>query len=219
MLTASFWSQMGIGLLETLYMTLVSSVIAYVIGLPLGVLLVVTDRNGLVPRPTLNKVLNVAVNLLRSVPFLILMIAVVPLSRFIFGTSLGSTATIAPLVIGASPFVGRVVESSLREVSPGVVEAAVSMGASPWQIIKKVLLPESLPSLIIGAALAVTTILGYSALAGMLGGGGLGALAINYGYYRYMIDYMYVPLVILVIVVQIFQLVGDAVARGVDKRR
>ena len=219
MLTASFWSQMGIGLLETLYMTLVSSVIAYVIGLPLGVLLVVTDRNGLVPRPTLNKVLNVAVNLLRSVPFLILMIAVVPLSRFIFGTSLGSTATIAPLVIGASPFIGRVVESSLREVSPGVVEAAVSMGASPWQIIKKVLLPESLPSLIIGAALAVTTILGYSALAGMLGGGGLGALAINYGYYRYMIDYMYVPLVILVIVVQIFQLVGDAVARGVDKRR
>lgn len=219
MLTASFWSQMGIGLLETLYMTLVSSVIAYVIGLPLGVLLVVTDRNGLVPRPTLNKVLNVAVNLLRSIPFLILMIAVVPLSRFIFGTTLGSTATIVPLVIGSSPFVGRVVETSLREVSPGVVEAAVSMGASPWQIIKKVLLPESLPSLIIGAALSVTTILGYSALAGMLGGGGLGALAINYGYYRYMIDYMYVPLVILVIVVQIFQLIGDALARGVDKRR
>ncbi|MGI6151356.1 MAG: methionine ABC transporter permease [Christensenellales bacterium] len=219
MLTASFWLQMGIGLLETLYMTLVSSLISYVIGLPLGVLLVVTDRNGLVPRPTLNKVLNVTVNLLRSVPFLILMIAVVPLSRFIFGTTLGSTATIAPLVIAAFPFIGRVVESSLREVSPGVIEAAISMGASPWQIISKVLLPEALPSLIIGAALSVTTILSYSAMAGMLGGGGLGALAINYGYYRYMLDYMYIPLVILVIVVQVFQLVGDAIARSVDKRK
>ncbi len=219
MWTASFWSQMGVGLLETLYMTLVSTLIAYVIGLPLGVLLVVTDKDGLVPRPTLNKVLNVVVNLLRSVPFLILMIAVLPLSRLIFGTTLGSTATIVPLVISAAPFVGRVVESSLREVSPGVVEAAVSMGASPWQVITKVLLPESLPSLIVGAALSITTILGYSAMAGMLGGGGLGALAINYGYYRYMMDYMYIPLIILVIVVQIFQLIGNTLARAVDKRK
>jgi len=219
MLTASFWLQIGNGLLETLYMTLVSSLIAYVLGLPLGVLLVVTDKSGLVPRPTLNKVLNVAVNLLRSIPFLILMIAVTPLSRALLGTTLGSTATIVPLVIGAAPFIGRVVESSLREVNPGVVEAAVSMGATPWQIITKVLLPEALPSLIVGAALSVTTILGYSALAGMLGGGGLGALAINYGYYRYMIDYMYVPLIVLVIVVQVFQLVGDVIARAVDKRK
>ncbi|MGI6192921.1 MAG: methionine ABC transporter permease [Christensenellales bacterium] len=219
MLTASFWLQIGNGLLETLYMTLVSSLLSYIIGLPLGVLLVVTDKNGLVPRPTLNKVLNVVVNLCRSIPFLILMIAVTPLSRFLLGTTLGSTATIVPLVIGASPFIGRVVESSLREVGSGVVEAAVSMGASPWQIITKVLLPEALPSLIVGAALSVTTILGYSALAGMLGGGGLGALAINYGYYRYMLDYMYVPLVVLVVVVQIFQLVGDAIARAVDKRK
>lgn len=219
MLTASFWLQIGNGLLETLYMTLVASLLSYVLGLPLGVLLVVTDKNGLVPRPTLNKVLNVVVNLLRSIPFLILMIAVTPLSRALLGTTLGSTATIVPLVIGAAPFIGRVVESSLREVSPGVVEAAVSMGASPWQIITKVLLPEALPSLIVGAALSVTTILGYSALAGMLGGGGLGALAINYGYYRYMLDYMYVPLIVLVIVVQVFQLVGDVIARAVDKRK
>jgi len=218
MLTASFWLQMGKGLLETLYMTLFSSVVAYIIGLPLGVLLFVSDKNGLTPMGTLNKSLNVVVNLLRSVPFLILMIAVIPLSRFIFGTTLGSTATIVPLVIAAAPFIGRVVESSLHEVDPGVVEAAVSMGASPLQIITKVLLPESMPSLISGAALSVTTILCYSAMAGMLGGGGLGALAINYGYYRYMVDYMYIPLIILVIVVQIFQLIGDRLSRGVDRR-
>ena len=219
MLTASFWLQMGKGLLETLYMTLFSSVVAYIIGLPLGVLLFVSDKNGLTPMGTLNKSLNVVVNLLRSVPFLILMIAVIPLSRFIFGTTLGSTATIVPLVIAAAPFIGRVVESSLHEVDPGVVEAAVSMGASPLQIITKVLLPESMPSLISGAALSVTTILCYSAMAGMLGGGGLGALAINYGYYRYMVDYMYIPLIILVIVVQIFQLIGDRLARGIDRRK
>lgn len=219
MWTVSFWTQIGQELLETLYMTLASTLLAYVLGLPLGVLLVTSDKNGLKPMPRLNAFLNVAVNLLRSVPFLLMMIVVAPLSRFITGTTLGANATIVSLVCAAFPFVSRVVEGSLREVDNGVVEAAISMGASPWQIIRKVLLPEALPSLITGATLALTTILGYSAMAGALGGGGLGALAINYGYYRFNMEYMYMPVIVLVVVVQVFQFIGDGLASRLDRRR
>ena len=219
MWTVSFWTQIGLELLDTLYMTLTSTALAYVLGLPLGVLLTVTDKNGLRPAPRLNAVLNVVVNLLRSVPFLLMMIVVAPLSRLIAGTTLGANATIVALVCAAFPFVSRVVEGSLREVDRGVVEAAISMGASPWQIIRKVLLPEATPSLITGATLALTTILGYSAMAGALGGGGLGALAINYGYYRFNMEYMYLPVIVLVLVVQLFQFAGDTLAARLDRRR
>ena len=158
---------------------------SYVIGLPLGLALVATDKEGIYPILWLNKLLGFVVNVLRSIPFLILLIAVMPITRFVAGTTLGSKATIVPLVIAAGPFIARMVESSLKEVDRGVIEAAESMGASPFQIMFKVLLPEAKPSLLIGAAISVTTILGYSAMAGIVGGGGLGAIAMNYGYYRY----------------------------------
>ena len=160
----------GIGFLESLYMTLVSSALAYLLGLPLGIILVVTDKDGIKPVPGLNSVLGVIINLLRSVPFLILAITLIPVTRFITGTSLGPTATIVPLVIGAAPFIARMVESSLKEVDKGVIEAAQSMGASPFEVIYKVMLPETRPSLILGAAISVTTILGYSAMTGFMGG-------------------------------------------------
>lgn len=162
------------GLLQTLYMTLVSTLIAYVLGIPMGVILVVCDKEGIKPIPVLHKVLDVIVNITRSVPFLILLIAVIPLTRLITGSTIGSNATVVPLVIAAAPFIARMVESSLREVDQGIIEASLSMGASPMQVIMKVLLPEAKPSLIVGAAIATTTILGYSAMAGIVGGGGLG---------------------------------------------
>ena len=178
------------GFLETLYMTFVSSAVAYLLGLPLGIVLVVTDKGGIRPIPWLNWFLGVVINLLRSVPFLILLITVIPITRFITGTTLGSTATIVPLVIAAAPFIARLVESSLKEVDKGVIEAAQSMGASPLQIVFKVMLPEARPSLIVGSAIAVTTILSYSAMTGFVGGGGLGDIAIRYGYYRYQTGIM-----------------------------
>ncbi|MEG0370376.1 MAG: methionine ABC transporter permease, partial [Hungatella sp.] len=176
------------GILETLYMTFASSIIAYLIGIPLGLILVVTDQDGIHPIPPLQKLLGLLINLLRSVPFIILLIMVLPFTRFIVGTTLGAKAVIVPLVIAAAPYVARVVESSFKEVDAGVIEAAKSMGASTMQIIVKVLLPEAKPSLLVGAAISVTTILGYSAMAGFVGGGGLGSIAINYGYYRYQTD-------------------------------
>ncbi|GHU91763.1 methionine ABC transporter permease [Clostridia bacterium] len=206
------------GLLETLYMTLVSTLLAYALGLPLGVLLVVTDRGGLTPLVPLNRVLGVIVNLLRSVPFLILLIAVIPFTRLVVGTTIGSTATIVPLVVASAPFIARLVESSLKEVDHGAIEAATAMGASPWKIIYKVLIPEARPSLILGAAIAVTTILSYSAMAGIVGGGGLGDIAIRYGYYRYQTDTMLVTVAVLVVIVQAFQEVGTRVAKWGDKR-
>lgn len=206
------------GLWESLYMTVVSTLLAYLLGLPLGIVLVVTDRDGICPVPWLNTVLGVLVNMLRSVPFLILLVAIIPFTRLIVGTVIGSTATIVPLVIGSAPFVARMVESSIKEVDAGVIEAAQSMGASPFQIVWKVLLPEAKPSLVVGAAIAVTTILSYSALAGFTGGGGLGAIAINYGYYRYQSDIMWTTVLILVIIVQIFQEVGMRISRAGDKR-
>ncbi|MEG1432616.1 MULTISPECIES: methionine ABC transporter permease [Eubacterium] len=207
------------GLLQTLYMTLASTIIAYALGIPMGVILVVCDKNGIKPLPGLHKVLDVFVNITRSIPFLILLIAVIPLTRLITGTTIGSNATIVPLVIAAAPFVARMVESSLREVDQGIIEASLSMGASPMQIIVKVLLPEAKPSLIVGAAIATTTILGYSAMAGIVGGGGLGDIAIRYGYYRYENGVMIVTVVLLVLVVQIFQEVGMKLAQKQDKRK
>lgn len=209
---------LGKGFWDSLYMTLISTAFAYIIGLPLGITLIVTDKEGIHPVTWLNRILGVVINLLRSVPFLILLIAVTPITRFITGTSLGPTATIVPLVIGSAPFIARLVEGSIKEVDKGVIEAAQSMGASPMQIIMKVLLPESRPSLIVGSAIAITTILSYSAMAGIVGGGGLGDIAIRYGLYRYQYDIMLITVAILVIIVQIFQEVGMKLAKIGDKR-
>lgn len=204
---------------ETFYSTIISTLAAYVIGLPLGVLLVVGEKGGILELPQpLMKAVNVIVNLLRSVPFLIMMVMVLPLSLWLLGTSVGTVASIPPLVIAAFPFVARVVESSLREVDKGVIEAAQSMGCSPWQIIIKVMLPESLPSLISGATISLTTILGYGAMAGIIGGGGLGKVAINYGYYRYNYPVMIIAVILLIIIVQIFQTVGTHLSVRCDKR-
>ena len=203
---------------ETFYMVALSSFLAYVIGMPLGVILVVTDNDGIYPIPWLQKLLGLVINLLRSVPFLILLFIVLPLSKIVIGTRIGSPAIVIPLTIAAAPYIARVVESSFREVDAGVVEAAQSMGASVWQIIWKVLLPESRPSLLLGAALAVTTILSYSAMAGFAGGGGLGAVAINYGYYRYEPGLMWIAVILLVVMVQIIQELGTWLSKKGDKR-
>lgn len=207
------------GTLETLYMTLVSTLIAYVLGLPLGILLVTTERDSLTPAPAFNHILGTIINLLRSVPFLILMMAVTPLTRLILGKAIGSTATIMPLIIASFPYVARMVETSLREVDRGVIEAAQSMGANTFQIVFKVILREALPSLINGAAICTTTILSYSAMAGILGGGGLGALAITYGYYRYMYDIMIYSIVALVVLVQLLQYIGTKTSSRIDHRK
>jgi D-methionine transport system permease protein len=204
---------------ETLYSLALQVLFSYVIGLPLGVVLVTGEKGGIRPLPAwLMKTLNVIINLLRSVPFLILMIIVFPLSKIIVGTKIGTIATIPPMVIAAFPLVARMVESSLREVNHGVIEASQSMGASTWQIITKVLLPEALPSLISGGTITVGTILGYGAMAGIIGGGGLGKVAINYGYYRYNYPVMIIAVVLLIIIVQIFQTVGTHLSVRCDKR-
>lgn len=204
---------------ETFYVTVVSTAIATLIGLPLGVLLVTGDKKGIRPLPAwLMQVLNVVINLLRSVPFIILVVLVIPLTRVIVGTSVGTTASIVPLVIAAFPFIARLVEGSLREVNPNVVEAAQSMGASPLQIVTKVLLPESVPSLLNNLTVAITTILGYTAMSGIIGGGGLGKIAINYGYYRYKYGVMVVAVVLLIVMVQIFQTVGTKSSVKLDRR-
>ena len=208
--------QNGIG--ETLCMVLISTVLSYMIGIPLGIILVVPDKEGIHPIPMLQKILGVAINLLRSVPFLILLIMMIPLTRKLVGTSLGWKAVVPPLVASAAPYIARMVESSFKEIDAGVIEAAKSMGATTFQIIWKVLLPESKPSLLVGAAISTTTILGYSAIAGAVGGGGLGGIAINYGYYRYESDMMFLTVAILVIIVQIIQEIGMKLARVSDKR-
>ena len=206
------------GIWETIYMVFLSSALSYVIGIPLGIALVVTDKEGISPVPLFNKVLGLIINLLRSVPFIILLIMVLPITKFIVGKTIGSNATVVPLIIAAAPYIGRMVESSLKEVDAGVIEAAKSMGASTWQIIVKVLLPEAKPSLLVGAAISVTTILGYSAMAGLTGGGGLGDIAIRYGYHRYQTDMMMVTVVLLVIIVQLIQEVAMRMSRKSDKR-
>ena len=203
---------------ESLYMTVGSTVAAYVIGLPLGLVLVVTAKDGVHPLPALNMTLGAVVNFLRSIPFLILFFFVQPVTRLVVGTSVGSVAAIVPLVISAFPFVARMVEQSAREVDRGVIEASQAMGASNWQIITKVLLPEAKPSLLNGAAVSCTTILGYSAMAGCFGGGGLGAIAMNYGYQRYDFLVMLVMIIVLVVLVQVFQESGTVGGRLTDKR-
>lgn len=204
---------------ETFYVTVLSTFFAVLIGLPLGVLLVAGEKDGVLPLPRwLMTVLNVLVNLLRSIPFLILMIMVIPLSRLIVGTSIGTVATVVPLVVAAFPFVARLVETSLRELNPNIIEAAQSMGASPMQIIIKVMIPESVPSLLSNLTTALTTVLGYSAMSGAIGGGGLGKIAIDYGYYRFRYLVMLIAVVFLILLVQIFQTLGTHLAHKCDKR-
>ena len=207
------------GTLETLYMTLWSSVIAYLIGLPLGVLLVVTRRGGIMPSPTFNAILGVAINFLRSIPFIILLVMLFPVTRIVMGTAIGTRSIIFPLVVSAFPYVARMVESSLDEVDQGLIEAAQSMGSTSMQIIWKVLLPEALPSLINGATICMTTILAYTAMAGSAGGDGLGKLAIAYGLNRRDYTVMYTSSVALVIIVQIIQVIGNALTRAFDHKR
>ena len=204
---------------ETVYTTVLATLFAYIIGLPLGIILVTGEREGIRPLPpALMKILNTVVNLLRSVPFLILMVCVKPISRFILGTSIGTVASIVPLTLAAAPFVARVVESSLREMDRGVIEASQSMGCFPWQIVTKVMLPECRPSLITGLTTASITILSYGAMAGTIGGGGLGAMALLRGYGRQETVVLYVAVIFLVILVQIIQSIGTAVAVKTDRR-
>ena len=218
MFDASVWQMLAEGTAETLYMTFASTVFAYLLGLPMGIILVVSAKGGLRPNPVLNKTLGCVVNILRSIPFLILLIMLIPFTRFVLGRAYGSTATIIPLTVAAAPFVTRLVESSLLEVDKGVVEAAQSMGAGLWTIIFKVLLAESRISLLVGGTIALGTILGYSAMAGAVGGGGLGDIAIRYGYKRYQADIMMVTAVLLVILVQIMQWAGMKLSRKLDHR-
>ena len=208
----------GQGFIETIYMTVISTVLAYIIGLPLGLVLVVTDKDGIHPIPWLNSLLGMIINFFRSIPFLILLIALMPFTKMVVGTIIGSKAAIVGLWIAAAPFIARMVESSLKEVEIGVVEAAQSMGASPFQIMTKVILPEAKPSLLVGAAISITTILGYSAMAGIVGAGGLGAIAINYGYYRKQSDIMYVMVILMAIIVLVFQELGMRISKHTDRR-
>ena len=207
------------GIKDTLYMTLTSTLIGYVIGLPMGILLTVTDKDGIHPNTAVYKVLEVIANLIRSVPFLILLIVLIPFTRFLIGRSYGPTATIVPLVIAAAPYIARMVESSLKEVDAGVIEAARSMGASNFTIVTKVMLVEARTSLIVGATISLGTILGYSAMAGTVGGGGLGDIAIRYGYTRWQTDIMIVTVILLVIIFQIFQTIGMKLASNLDRRK
>lgn len=207
------------GTRDTLYMTLMSTLFGYVLGLPLGIVLAVTDQDGICQNGMIYKILDFIVNIIRSIPFLILLILVIPLTKAIVGRSYGSSATVVPLVIAAAPFIARMVESSLKEVDRGVIEAAQSMGAGNGTIIWKVLLSEARTSLLVGVTIALGTILGYSAMAGVVGGGGLGDIAIRYGYHRYETGIMMITIVILVALVQILQGLGMALSKRTDRRR
>ena len=207
------------GIRDTLYMTLASTLFGYIIGLPMGIVLTVTDKDGIRPNVAVYKVLDVISNLLRSIPFIILLIVLIPFTRFVVGRSYGSTATIVPLTIAAAPYIARMVESSLKEVDAGVIEAARSMGASDFQIVTRVMLVEARTSLIVGATISLGTILGYSAMAGTVGGGGLGDIAIRYGYTRWQTDIMIVTVILLIILFQIFQTVGMKLADKFDHRK
>lgn len=220
---ASFFDQYGAllasGTVDTLTMTLSSTLFAYVIGIPLGVLLVITAPGGLRPHAALNSVLGWIVNIGRSIPFIILLVAIIPFTRLIVGTSLGVPGAVVPLIVAAAPFVGRMVEQSLAEVDGGLVEAAQSFGANTWQIVTKVYLRESLPSLIRGVSITFVTLFGYSAMAGTVGAGGLGDIAIRYGYQRYQTDVMVAAVILCIVLVQLFQSAGDFAARKIDKRK
>lgn len=205
-------------LAETLYMLSVSAIIAAIIGIPLGILLVVTEKNGILVCPVLNKPLAFAINMVRSIPFIILMVAIIPFTRMVAGTSIGTTAAIVPLTIAAIPYTARMVETSIREIPFGLIEAAESMGASPYQIIKKVLIPEALPSIIENMTVVIVSLIGSSAMAGTIGGGGLGNLAIRYGYQRFQADVMIATIIVLIIIVQLIQFIGSTWSRKTDKR-
>lgn len=206
------------GIFETLYMSLVSTALGYVIGLPWGIVLAVSDKDGIKPNSGLYKILDFIVNILRSIPFLILLILIIPLTRFIVGKSYGPTATIVPLVVSCAPFIARLVESSLKEVDKGVIEAAQSMGASVWNIITKVMLVEASVSLIVGATITFGNVLAYTAMAGTVGGGGLGDIAVRYGYYRWQADIMIITVILLIVLVQLFQFIGTKISVLIDKR-
>lgn len=207
-----------LGIWETIYMTLLSTLFSYGIGLPLGIILSVTDKGGIHPMPVLNRILGFIVNIFRSIPFIILMVAMLPVAKFVVGTSLGNKAMIVTLVLAAAPYVARMVESSIKEVNAGVIEAAQAMGSSSFQIIWKVLIPEAKPSLITGSVISMVTILGYSAMAGTIGGGGLGQIAITYGYQRSKNDIIWICILLIIIIVQIIQEIGTRIARKTDKR-
>jgi D-methionine transport system permease protein len=207
----------GIG--ETLYMSLVSTLVAYILGIPMGIVLAVTGKEGIRPVPAVYKIFDFIANVVRSVPFLICLMLLIPVTRFLVGKSYGSTATIVPLVVSATPFIARLVESSLNEVDAGVIEAAKSMGASNFTIVTRVMIVEAKTSLITGVTIAFGTIFGYSSMAGVVGGGGLGDIAIRYGYYRYQADIMIVCVILLVVLVQVFQTIGMRIAARTDKRR
>lgn len=205
-------------LFETLYMVILSTIFTIILGLPIGIFLVVTDKNHILPNKTINSVLSFIVNIGRSIPFIILNFALIPFTRLVVGTSIGTTAAMVPLVIAAVPFFARVVESSLKELNYGIIEASIAMGASPMEIILKVMLPESIPSLILGVTITIIAQVGYSAMAGAVGGGGLGNLAINYGYYRYKPDVMLSTIFVLVILVMSIQSIGNRLSNKFDKR-
>lgn len=211
LLLQSFW--------ETCYMVFVSTAISTLIGIPLGVILTITRKEHILPNPAINQVLGVIVNATRSTPFIILMVAIIPLTRLIVGTSIGTTAAIVPLTISAAPFIARIIESSLLEINPGIIEAAQAMGASPMQIITKVLLPEARHSIVLGVTLAIISLIGYSAMAGTLGGGGLGDLAIRYGYQRFQPDVMIATVIVLIVMVQVMQSLGDYTSKKLNKNK
>lgn len=219
---AVFWNQMTLRVwpatLETLYMVSASAFLGNLLGIPLGVLVVVTGRDHILPNALINRLASLIVNIGRSIPFLILMVAIIPFTRWIAGSSIGTTAAIVPLTVGAIPYAARLVESALHEVDWGVIEAALSMGASPWQIIYKVLLPESLPGIVLGVTITTVSLVSYSAMAGTVGGGGLGNLAITFGYYRFQGDIMLYTVVILLVLVQTIQSIGNWIARRLDHR-
>lgn len=211
-------SMLAVQSLNTVYMTLVSTAFSYVFGLPLGIALVVTGKNGIRPRPVLNLVLGTIINIFRAVPFLILLIAISPFTQLITGTTIGIAATIVPLVVSATPFIARLVEGSVLEIDQGVIEAAQSMGASDWQIVSKVMLTEAKPAILVGSVVAVVTILGYSAMAGIVGGAGLGAVAISYGLYKFNAEVQWITIAVIVILVQILQELGMWISRRTDNR-
>ncbi|MDE6844986.1 MAG: ABC transporter permease [Lachnospiraceae bacterium] len=219
MWTSEMTIMMWDGVKETLFMTLLSTLFGYILGVPMGIALAVTDRNGIKPNAVVYKVLDVIANVVRSIPFLILLILLMPLTKLIVGRSYGTAATVVPLTIAAAPFIGRMIESSINEVDHGVIEAAQSMGASTMTIIIKVLLVEARTSILVGVTIALGTILGYSAMAGIVGGGGLGDIAMRYGYYRYEKEIMFVAVVLLVVLVQIFQTLGMKMSVKLDRRK
>lgn len=217
-MTPELWRLLGDSLLETFLMVGVSGAIAAVLGIPLGVLLVITDRDGLIPNVPANRVAGAIVNAVRSTPFIILMVAIIPFTRLVAGTSIGTLAAIVPLTVAATPFVGRIVENALREVDRGLVDAAHAMGATPRQIVTKVMIPEALPSIVGGLTITVVSLIGYSAMAGAIGGGGLGDLGIRYGYQRFLPEVMLAVVLVLIVLVQGVQWLGDRTARRVNHR-